>query len=337
MRVKGSFSLFLFLALVGGGTLSKCAFVSGNDPARALELEKEKASWPRTHILVFDVQDEHAPISDKGMDILGPNMSFTTPTCTRLKMSAEQSGETYVGHMMRQRMHFGPCRSIALRQEKNIWNWPWAHGVPRADLPPTMKGKYGAWDLRCADLSEKSRCALVQTIKPKDYHGARITTHFTMAVVRGKAMPVWRVWIPRVRKNWFRGLNPEGVAQWERMLTSCIKSPQSFTTCLNAARAKFTDRRTNEILFSVQHDRRNLNFTKCVDEGCMVETPIDLSAKAYASLVRGKAVAIKLHPLGNMPLDFKIMPEGFHEAFEAFSNVDQTENSVHATDKRKAL
>jgi len=345
----------MFLALLGSATLSKCAFVSEIDGALELKTKKNTIGWPRTHILVFEVQDEQSKLSNKRTDLLGPNLSFTTPTCSRLRLSAEHSGETYAGHMMRQRMHFGPCRAIAVSQEKHLWNWPWAHGAPRADLPPDLKGTYGAWDLRCMDRDTRSRCALVQSVKPTEkreiigsvkhtehserteHQGAGITSHFTMAIVRGKAMPVWRVWIPRAKKNWFRGLTIEGQENWERMLNRCIKSRSSFTKCLNHARAEFTDRRTTEIWLSVEQDRRNLTFTKCVDEGCMVETPIDMSAKAYAAFLRGRSVSIKLHPLGHMPLQFELQSNGFSEAIEAFSNIDQTENTLQASDKRKAL
>ena len=336
MRVRVSFSLVLFLVVVSGATLSQCVFVPENTQALRRQIEREKAHWPKTYQLVYDVQDEQASPGKQRIDLLGPNLTFMTPACSRLKLAAERSGETYTGHMIRQRMRFGRCRSVALRQT-NIWEWPWAHGYPRGDLPPEIRGTYGAWQVRCADRENRYRCALVQKSQPDNHQATEITTHFTMAKIGGKIAPVWRVWVPRLKKNWFRGPTPEGAAKWEHMLTRCVRNRTKFTNCLNRARARFTDRRTREVWFALNTELRNLNFTKCVAEGCMVETPIGMSARAYAGFMRGQTASIKLYPLGDMPVRFQIRPNGFHEALEALSMIDQTEKSVQAGDRRKAL
>ena len=337
MRLNVSLSLVVFLVLVSGATLSKCVFVSEADRARQLRIENHKNHWPKTYTLVFDVDDSSGAASKMRTDLLGPNLSFTTPACSRLRLAAEQSGETYAGHMVRQRMHYGPCRAFSGGRLNNVWNWPWAHGAPRGDLPPNLMGVFGAWQLRCEEKNSRSRCALVQNIKSDGNHLADITTHFTMAVVRGKAMPVWRVWIPRRNNNWFRGMTPKAMKNWEHTLSACIKKRERFRTCLDRARAKFTTRRTKEIWLSMENNQRNLNFTKCVNEGCMVEMPIDMSAKAYAAFVRKQGVSIKLHPLGDLPLQYQVHPAGFHKALEAFSHIDQTERSLEADNKREAL
>ena len=324
------------MVLVGGTAFTQCSMAP--DDAGTVQTRTERAieNWPKTYELAFHAVEEGQSLSAQRAELLGPNLSFANPACSRLMLAAERSGETYAGHMIRERMRYGSCSKFVGHASK-IWDWPWSRGVPRGDLPPKLRGVYGAWQLRCADGNEPQRCALVQTSQPDNPAAGEITTHFTMVRVRGKMMPVWRVWVPRLKANWFQGLSKDGIEKWDRMLSGCLNNRQKFTQCLAKARARFLDRRTQEVELSMSAEIRNLNFTKCTSQGCMIETPVALSAKAYANFIRGRSVSIKLYPLGNMPVQFQLTSDGFHAGMDAFANLDVTDNSVQAENLKKAL
>ena len=336
MQIKISFSLATFLILVSGTTLSQCGFSPVNPSSLQTRTERALEKWPKTFELAFHAGKEGQSLSAQRTELLGPNLSFANPACSRLMLAAERSGETYAGHMIRERMRFGSCRKFVARASK-IWDWPWLHGVPRGDLPPKLRGVYGAWQLRCADDNKPSRCALVQTSQPDNPAAGEITTHFRLVRVRGKMMPVWRVWVPRLKADWFQGLSKDGIEKWDRMLSGCLNNRQKFTQCLAKARTRFLDRRTQEVELSTSTEIRNLKFTKCTSQGCMIETPVALSAKAYADFIRGRSVSIKLYPRRNMPIQFHITSDGFHAAMNALANIDVTDNSVQTKNLKTAL
>ena len=336
MSVRVSFPFVLILIAVGLAGLNQCAIGRDHLAAPGQRENVRQAQWPKTFELVFDDRNGKSIPASENSDLLGPNLSFTTPACSRLKFAAERSGETFAGHLIRQRMRFGACARF-LASGGKFWDWPWQRGLPRADLPPHERGQFGPWQLRCEDRAATRRCALVQIIRPDGAHGAAIITHFTMARFFGKLVPVWRVFAFRKDQTWYSGLTPEEARGWEKFVSRCLRQKEAFSKCMRGARDRFKGGKTKEVWIGLGQTLRNLKFTKCIASGCMIEAPIEMAARAYRQLGNGNNVHLKLHPLADTPVRMQVRADGFSQALEAFSNIDRTRISVQAADEQGAL
>ncbi len=325
--VSTPFVIFVIVMSLAG--LNRCAFSPDHVSTQDGSAAGQKPVWPKSFILAFHSRPRgNAGMGESG-SLLPPNTSFATPQCSRLKLAADRSGETYAGHLMRERMRFGVCRKYAAA-EATVWDWPWRKGLPRFDLPPRKVARFGAWQLRCEDRLRTRRCALVQIIKSGGPVPVEIVTHFTRSRFQGKLIPVWRIFALRRQDNWYSGMSGEEASGWEKTVSVCMRNGQAFSQCMHGARSRFKGRRTKEIWISMGRSIRNLNFTKCIASGCMVEVPVGVAANAYGELDKGSGVYLKLHPLGDMPVRAVVRADGFSAALKALSNIDRKDISVQA-------
>lgn len=336
MRFEFSFSSALFVVIMGCAVLSQCVFLPEHTRAIQRELEDEEKRWPKTYLTAFEVIEDGEITSALDTELLGANRTFTSPACSRLQVAAADGGETYSGHMLRERLRYSACSRVKPRSDV-YWEWPWRHGLPQSELPPSLRAKFGAWRLRCTKSGAPTRCALVQTIAPTTEGAPSITTHITLTHVRDRLVPVWRLWVARENESWFRGLTPEGIAQWDRLISECMRQAKRFSGCLNAARERFSARRTREVWISRQSEQRQINFTRCTELGCMLETPIEISASVVADLMHDRKLMLTLHPLADIPFNFEIDGKNFKRALQALSTIDQRANATHTQSDGRAL
>lgn len=185
-----------------------------------------------------------------------------TIDCERTKALIARLGETYAGHRLRLTLVDRACPpDEAERVRSSVWAWPWSADRIVSIPPPELAAEAGAWQVRCATLARRRRCALVAARSLP----AGVGSHFVLDRIAGQEALVWRVYVPG---DGSPGLRAGGE-----------------TGAVSATAA-------DALAFDLASGRAQAPFTHCDAGGCMLEASLRHASEVAGQLAGGRDVPI---------------------------------------------
>lgn len=221
--------------------------------------------------------------------------------CAKWQAMSAQLGETFAGHMVRDRVLHRVCGNAGRSLETTAWNWPWDSLGRANQLPPHLQGQYGAWQIRCGAVGAKNRCALISrvdgSLDPSQFRrAAPAYAHFVIDMVRGQESVLWRLLVPQAREA-------------ARVATSDAPAVASIGATVRY-RLGSTDREER--------------FVTCGAAGCLMEAAPSSASRVAQTLWDGFSLDVAIGGADVSP-PVQLRPEGFRNALSALIRLRQKE------------
>lgn len=145
-----------------------------------------------------------APVDGLRLGALQP-VAADARICRNLHSVAARFGESWAGHRVRQMLSSRACVSWhhdALQDGQladgfePVWSWPWRPTTYDMDVPPHLIGTMSTWEVRCGDVGQRQRCALLHRAD-LPHRAGKIITHFVITTISGRESVLWRIVVPR--------------------------------------------------------------------------------------------------------------------------------------------
>jgi len=294
----------LLTLLIWPGTAGR-ATASG-EPAR---LAAVAADLSRSGALDPFITPTHRPEPGAALPSARHRLSLhSSSNCQRWRNIAHKLGETFAAHSIRTALLARECvlsPEIQGSTDGETWEWPWSNRLKPSELPPVKHAAFGAWEIRCAKLSDRERCAMVQPawIAGRQHVSSRlITTHLVIDNVAGRETVLWRTFVRRAGSDWFaRPTSPDVGDPTGRRLYVATGGPLV-----------------------------SFKFSHCAPEGCMSEAPLQLAGQTAARLAEGRPVGLVVKPTASETIRGVILARGFREAFTELKRLRRLEQPSFA-------
>lgn len=229
---------------------------------------------------------------------IAPQRSSVARQCQRWRSLAVQLSETYAGHRLRHTVLQRMCGVSADELAEEIWAWPWTSLDDATDLlPPAVHRVSGVWEIRCDEVADRRRCALLHRMPPPadpslEGAGGAMIVHFVVDMVAGRESVLWRVFVPG--------------------MTAGPRKPEFASVALKAS--ELTGAR-GHVRYRLGAKDFSEGFPACGVSGCMMEAQIQRAGVVASRLWEGKPVEIELQIGAGPPHALVIPARGFKAAF----------------------
>ncbi len=238
------------------------------------------------------------PAEDASNDSTAAPKTNRKEQCRRWTSVAASLGDTFAGHALRSTLVRRHCAFIDV-ETNDIWDWPWNSLEQGSVAPPTLHRAFGPWQIRCAIVGERRRCALMHVATEPDQgatgattpHSKPMATHFVIDRVTGQEVLLWRLFVPAPTSSGAAVVDATGSAV---PLHSPAKSPISPTV-----RFRIADRRVSE------------RFPACTPAGCMLEVRAKRAGLIATDLAAGKSLTLDFNGEGSAPARLVVPARGY--------------------------
>lgn len=216
--------------------------------------------------------------------------------CRRWTSVAASLGETFAGHALRSTIVRRHCAFIQAETDE-IWDWPWNSLAQGSVAPPTLHRAFGSWQIRCAIVGERRRCALMHVSKVPDAGAANASrtkpfvTHFVIDRVTGQEVLLWRLFVPALVKATATVVDATNTAAPAPLPTKSLSSP---TVRFRIAERRFSER-----------------FPACTPAGCMLEIRAKSAGMIATDLAAGTSLTLDLNDEGSAPARLNVPARGY--------------------------
>jgi invasion protein IalB len=219
--------------------------------------------------------------------------------CLRWRAVARRLGETYAGHLLRRTVVRRECGPLEIERVEDIWDWPWVSLTGGQLLPPRRHAAMGDWEVYCARVGSRRRCALINRSSALshddlDQSETSIVTHFVIDTIAGRESMLWRVFVP---------LAPAAVA---------IASSRDHADPGDHAAGVRLRARTARLVYRPDGVERSERFTVCSASGCLMEANVRHSGQVATRLSDGRPLEAHIVLGPGHVLDVTLPARGFH-------------------------
>jgi invasion protein IalB len=224
----------------------------------------------------------------------------TRSQCSRWRAVASRLGETYAGHLLRQTVVRRQCRFLEADRVEETWEWPWKSLDDGKILPPRRYAVFADWDIHCAVVGVRRRCALIHRAPLPDEEAPAprtpaVITHFVIDMVAGRESLLWRVFVPQA---------PAVVA----LVSSQAQSDHPGT--VRPAQG------LGSIGYRLDGADRNERFAACAPAGCLMEAGVRNSGDVATRLWDGRDLKIHIRLGAAEELQVVLPAHGYRAALK---------------------